>query len=406
MRPVYYIKVWKGFHKILGVLMKSTEKSKRALINNRYLLNSLKNLPKLVSLIIITFFVILSLPVVALIKLIVRFKNPEFMRFRVIKKRNYISTYILNEWYGEKERAQSRRVFVYFLFPALFSFVLFVIFPFVHGVFLSFTNWDGLNTGREEFVGLLNYQTIFSDLRFMYSLYRTILYSVLNIFAINLVAFGLALLVTQKLKFKNVYRAGFFMPNLIGGLVLGYIWQFIFNRAVTTFGPAWQTSLLVNGTTALFALIFVVTWQYAGYIMMIYIAAIQNIPEDLIEAATIDGANALQRLKSITFPMVAQAFTVAMFLTLITSFKQYDTVVSLTQGGPPELMPVWFGNLFGASSQIPVNSTSLVSMNIFQTAFTNYELGIGQSKAIIFFVFLLIISLLQVYYNKRKEIEL
>ena len=199
------------------------------------------------------------------------------------------------------------------------------------------------------------------------------------------------------------------MPNLIGGLVLGYIWQFIFNRAVVTFGPAFETSVLLNGNTALLALIFVVTWQCAGYIMMIYIAALQNVPQDLIEASTIDGANAFQRLRNITLPLVAQAFTVAMFLTLVTSFKQFDTLVSLTSGGPSTLMPQWFADLTGTTSNVAVQSTSLVAMNIYNTAFSGASigaLGIGQSKAVVFFVFLLVISLLQVYFNKRKEIEL
>ena len=366
-----------------------------------------KSILKSVVLVIVTIPILIVLPIFSLIRKIGRIKNPNFMAFKQVKSTSFIVRYAFDQWLGDREIAQNKRVFVYFLFPAMFAFVLFVIYPFIHGIFLSFTNWDGLNTGRETFVGLQNYQTIFKDINFLYSLWRTIFYSVLNIFFINVVAFGLALLVTQNLLLKNVYRAGFFMPNLIGGLVLGYIWQFIFNRAVVTFGPAFQNSFLADGRSAMFALIFVVTWQYAGYIMMIYIAAIQNIPQDLIEASTIDGANVIQRLRTITLPLVAQAFTVAMFLTLITSFKQYDTVVSLTQGGPPTIMPAWFVNIFGTSgTQMIGNSTSLVSMNIYQTAFSQYRLGIGQAKAIVFFVFLLIVSLLQVYYNKRKEIEL
>lgn len=366
-----------------------------------------KAILKTIVLVFVTIPIIIVLPLVSVVRKIGRIKNPDFMSFKKVETKSFIKAYAYDHWFGDREQAQNRRVFVYFLFPAIFSFVLFVIYPFIHGIFLSFTNWDGLNTGRETYVGIQNYRTIFKDINFLFSLYRTIFYSVLNIIIINVVAFGLALLVTQNLKLKNIYRAGFFMPNLIGGLVLGYIWQFIFNRAVVTFGPAFENSFLADGRSAMFALIFVVTWQYAGYIMMIYIAAIQNIPQDLIEASTIDGANAIQRLRTITFPMVAQAFTVAMFLTLITSFKQYDTVVSLTQGGPPTIMPGWFVSIFGTSgAQVIGNSTSLVSMNIYQTAFTNYQLGIGQAKAIVFFVFLLIVSLLQVYYNKRKEIEL
>ncbi len=240
----------------------------------------------------------------------------------------------------------------------------------------------------------------------MFSFWRTIVYSVLNIIAINVVAFGLALLVTKNLKFKNVYRAGFFMPNLIGGLVLGYIWQFIFNRAIVSFGGVFSRSILIDGQTALMGLIIVVTWQFAGYIMMIYVAAIQNIPQDLVEASKIDGANALQRLKTVTLPLVAQAFTVAMFLTLVASFKQFDTVVSLTQGGPSMLLPEWFGSLLGLDRLPVVQSTNLIAMNIYNEAFSNFELGIGQAKAIVFFIFLLIIALVQVYYSKKREVEL
>ena len=361
---------------------------------------------KKVSLFFVTVVLVLFLPLYTLTKVIGKLFNPNFLSLSTYQPKNYIFDYVVYHWLGEKDKAQSNRVFVFFLFPALSAFILFVFTPFVHGIYLSMTDWDGLNTGRENFVGLANYQSIFSDVKFIFSFYRTILYSVLNIVVINLVAFLMALLVTQNLKLKNIYRAGFFMPNLIGGLVLGYIWQFIFNRAIVSFGGAFATSLLTNGSTALFALIAVVTWQYAGYIMMIYIAAIQNIPQDLVEASTIDGANAFQRLKTITLPLVAQAFTVAMFLTLVTSFKQFDTVVSLTQGGPATLMPQWFANILGIDSNVAVQSTSLVAMNIYNTAFSNYDLGLGQSKAIVFFVFLLLISLLQVYFNKRKEIEL
>lgn len=378
-------------------------KNKR--FSKEYMIEKLKQL----SLFLITILIIPFIPILILVKLIGKRFNPEFLVLNQCKPKNYILNYLIFNWISDRDKAQNNRVFVLFLFPSLFAFVLFVVTPFVYGVYLSMTNWSGLNTGSEEFIGLVNYKEIFTDVKFLYSFYRTILYSILNIIAINVVAFLLALLVTQKLKLKNVYRAGFFMPNLIGGLVLGYIWQFIFNRAIVTIGPAFETSFLLNGTTALLALIFVVTWQYAGYIMMIYIAALQNVPQDLIEASTIDGANAFQRLRNITMPLVAQAFTVAMFLTLVTSFKQFDTLVSFTGGGPSTLMPQWFADLTGTTSNVAVQSTSLVAMNIYNTAFSGASLGalgVGQSKAVVFFVFLLVISLLQVYYNKRKEIEL
>jgi len=355
---------------------------------------------------VISFIIVVTLPLIFVIQLFGRLIEKDFMTFKNYKKKNYFLDFIVYQWLGPNEQAQNHRVFVYFLFPSLGAFLLFVIVPFVQGVYLSFTDWNGLNTGHETFLGLDNYKEIFSETRFLFSFWRTIIYSVLNIIAINLVAFGLALLVTQNLKGKNVYRAGFFLPNLIGGLVLGYIWQFIYNKAIVSLGGAFETSILLGGQSALYGLLIVVTWQYAGYIMMIYIAAIQNIPQDLVEAATIDGANAIQRLRAITMPLVAQAFTVAMFLTLITSFKQFDTVVSLTQGGPSLELPSWFGSLLGLDSLPVVQSTNLVSINIYNTAFSSYELGIGQAKAIVFFAFLLIISMVQVYFNKKREVEL
>lgn len=290
--------------------------------------------------------------------------------------------------------------------PALGSFTLFVAFPFMQGMWFSLTNWTGINTGHETFIWFKNYATIFSDYGFTYSFMRTVFYSVFNIIAINVVAFTLALIVVQNLKFKNLYRAAFFMPNLIGGLILGYIWQFVFNRAIVQLGGVFADSVLINGNSALMGIIIVVTWQYAGYIMMIYIAALQNVPQDLIEASKIDGANAWQRLRTITFPMIAQAFTVAMFLTLTASFKQYDTVVSLTQGGPPTLLPLWLANLFDLGIQPAVESLDFLAINIYDEAFVVYNLGVGQAKAITFFVVLLLVSLVQVYFNKKKEVEL
>jgi raffinose/stachyose/melibiose transport system permease protein len=278
---------------------------------------------------------------------------------------------------------------------------VFVILPFFIGIYFTFTDWTGVNTGRQVIIGFKNYVDIFKDYNFMYSLYRTALYSILNIFAINIVAFLLALLVTAKLKLRNFYRAGFFMPNLIGGLVLGYIWQFIFNRA-------FQSSILINADLTLLGLIIVVTWQYAGYIMMIYIAAIQNVPTDLIEASKIDGANAIQRLRTIILPLVAQAFTVAMFLTLVTSFKQFDTVVSLTNGsgGTSAPIPGWIVNMYHLS-YTPFNSSlDLVAKHIYDQAFVGNDMGSAQAKATVFFIVLLIISVIQVNYNKKKEVEL
>ncbi len=307
-----------------------------------------------------------------------------------------------NILFGNSRRAQSNRSFWLFLLPSLSAFVIFVIVPFFTGIYYSFTNWSGLNTGNESFVGFDNYRQILNDPQFGFSFLQTATYSLLAVVIINIVAFGLALLVTQNTVMKNVYRAGFFLPNLIGGLVLGYIWQFLYNRALIVW---FEPSLIAVGETSILGLSIVVTWQYAGYIMMIYIAALQNVPQDLIEAATIDGANAWQRLKAITFPLVAQAFTIALFLTLVTSFKQYDTVVSLTQSGPAMQMPVWFANLYGINP-ITVQSTEVITYNIYETAFVRFQLGVGQAKAILFFILIGVIGGLQVYFTQKREVEM
>ena len=307
------------------------------------------------------------------------------------------------------KKASERLWFWLFLAPALGAFVIMVWVPFFMGVYFSMTDWTGLNTGRQILIGFENYRTIFTDYRFIYSFSRTVIYSVLNILVINGVAFGLSLLVTQKFKLKNVYRAAFFIPNLIGGLVLGFIWQFIFNNIIA--GQVGlqlleRSPLSSSPNDAMFALIAVVTWQYAGYIMMIYIAALQNIPEDLIEASKIDGANALQRMRAIVLPLVAQAFTVALFLTLVTSFKQFDTVQSLTNSGPATDLPLYLRNLLNITTIPTVSGTSLMAVDIYREAFTRFNMGVGQAKAIVFFAVLLLISITQVYVNKKREVEL
>jgi raffinose/stachyose/melibiose transport system permease protein len=358
--------------------------------------------------VILVLILLLPKAVEGMVNLFKKYHQEPFriIRFDEEKKRGYIGTFLIVNWLGMSKTAQNNRVFTYFLFPSLSAFSLFVALPFFQGLWFSLTNWTGLNTGHEVYIGFQNYKTIFSDYEFLYSFMRTAIYAVMNIIAINVVAFLLALLVTQKLKGKNLYRAAFFMPNLIGGLVLGYIWQFLFNRALIKLGGIFDPSLIVSGDTALLGLILVVTWQYAGYIMMIYVAALQNVPQDLIEASKIDGANSLQRLRTITFPMIAQSFTIAMFLTLTTSFKQFDTVLSLTKGGPATQLPLWMAGLFNLDIQPVVKSTYLMAMNIYDEAFVKTQMGIGQAKAIVFFVVLLIVSIVQVRYNQRREVEL
>lgn len=297
-------------------------------------------------------------------------------------------------------KTNHRIVDILFLAPAIFAFVMVVLIPFFMGLYYSFTDWNGALQKNITFLGLENYSTIFSEVRFIHSFVVTTIYTVLNVILINLMALILALLVTSNLKFRNFYRSGFFVPNLIGGIVLGYIWQFIFNYTVTvlgkTLGLAWlSTSMLSNDKTALLAIVIVSSWQYAGYIMMIYVAAIQNVPVSLLEAAEIDGANFIARTRAILFPLVAPAFTISTFLTLVNSFKQFDVNVALTNGGPSGM----FMNKI-------LLSTEFLALNIYNTAFTNNKMGQGQAKAVVFFLILVIVSLIQVYFNKKREVEM
>lgn len=290
----------------------------------------------------------------------------------------------------KKKLTSQKFVYWIFLTPALIAFIMTIVIPFIIGVYYSFTNWNGLKV--TEFVGLDNYTSVLSDPSFKYALVLTLIFSTLSVIAINVVSFSLASLVTQKIRGVNFFRAAFFLPNLIGGLILGYIWQFLFNGVmydVLNYSP------LSNSNSALFALIFVLTWQYAGYIMMIYVTALLNIPEDIIEAAKIDGANKWNQLIHIKIPMLASAFTITLFLTLVNSFKQFDVIFSLTGGGPSREL---------ASGQV-VNSTNTLAVDIYQRAFQLKDMEIAQAEAVIFFILLTILSLVQVRLTKNKEVE-
>jgi raffinose/stachyose/melibiose transport system permease protein len=292
-------------------------------------------------------------------------------------------------------------LFYLFLLPSVFAFCMVIIIPFFMGIYYSFTNWNAITGTAVEWVGFKNYIAIHTDITFLHSFLVTVAFAVLNIIVLNVCSFFMALLVTSNLKFKGIYRAGFFLPNLIGGIILGYIWQFIFNNAIPSFGGVigntWlqENQFLANQHLALFAIVIVSTWQYAGYIMMIYVASIQGIPDSLLEAAQIDGTSYGQRLRHIVFPLVAPAFTVSMFLTLINSFKQFDVNFALTAGGPS-------GMFMGRA----LMTNEFLALNIYQTAFAYRQLAQGQAKAIIFFLVIAVISLIQVRANKKKEVEM
>ena len=274
-----------------------------------------------------------------------------------------------------------------------------MVIPFFLGIYYSMTDFNGVRTNL-TFVGLKNYETMFSDPLFLHSFLVTVEYTVINVIFVNVVAFALSLMVTSNLKGRNFLRAGFFVPNLIGGIVLGYIWQFVFNNVITqtatSLGLNFLTkSLISNKDTVIWAMSLVNVWQYAGYIMMIYVAAIQGIPANLMEAASVDGANYWTRLTKILIPMMASSFTITTFLTLTNSFKQFDLNMSLTNGGPA-----------GMYMMKAVKTSELLALNIYNTAITKNMWGDGQARAVIFFIVLVCISLVQVAINKRKEVEM
>lgn len=275
------------------------------------------------------------------------------------------------------------------LAPVIFALLIVVIVPFLLGLYYSLTDWKGF--GEITFLGFTNYIDLFTDQSFLHSLFFTIKFSIASIILINIFGLGLALIVTTKLKSSNLLRTVFFMPNLIGGLILGFIWQFVFIKVFASIGEAIGMEALqgwlTTTETGFWGLVILMTWQLAGYVMVIYIAYLQNIPQELLEAADMDGANAFQRLKNIKLPLIAPAFTISLFFTLSNSFKLYDQNLALTNGAP-------------------FNSTQMVAMDIVNTAFAHNHMAYAQAKAVIFFILVAIIGLTQVAISQRREVEL
>ena len=295
-----------------------------------------------------------------------------------------------------KQRRQLTEIL--FLLPTILAFIMVIIIPFIYGIFYSFTDWQGTGT-YSKMVGFENYKAIFTEPAFLHSFLKTLEFTVINIITVNVVAFVISLLVTSEIRGRNLYRAGFFVPNLIGGIVLGLIWQFIFSSILPAIGQALHLgflskSLLTSKDTVMFTMVTVNTWQYAGYIMLIYVAAIQNISKSVLEAAEVDGARYWTRITRIQIPLMANAFTISLFLTLHNSFKMYDVNVALTNGGP-----------VGVFMSKPVQSSELLALNIYQTAFKYNNMAQGQAKAVLFFIVLTVFSIIQVSYNKSKEVE-
>ena len=279
-----------------------------------------------------------------------------------------------------------------FLFPLVFAFAVTVIIPLCLGIFYSMTDWNGIKF--TEFVGLSNYIAMFKEVSFLWSLLITILFVVVNMIMVNVVGFALALLCTSRIKGIGFFRAAYFLPNLIGGIVLGYVWQFIFNNVLLEF---LGYSLLSKTGTAFFAIIVVYVWQYAGYIMLIYINGLITVPGDVLEAAAIDGANAWTTMVRIKIPMIASTITICTFLTLTSAFKQFDVNMALTNGT---------GSVQNFLGTYLTNGTQMLALNIYNTAISKNSYALGQAKAVLFFIILACVSLVQVRVSNKKEVEM
>lgn len=274
-----------------------------------------------------------------------------------------------------------KKYFPLFALPTLVAFTIGFIIPFAMGIYLSFCKFTTVTDAK--FVGLSNYTKIFGDETFVHSLWYTALFTIVSVLAINFFAFVIAMLLTKGIRGTNAFRTIFFMPNLIGGIVLGYIWQLIFNGILTNY----SRTLVYNEKYGFWGMIILMCWQQIGYMMIIYIAGIQNIPGDLIEAAEIDGATSWQVLKNVTLPMVMPSITVCTFLTLTNGFKLFDQNLALTAGEPAK-------------------RSQLLALNIYDTFYgRNGWEGVGQAKAVVFFILVAIIALGQNYLTRRKEVQ-
>lgn len=278
-----------------------------------------------------------------------------------------------------------------FVGPALIFFLTIQIVPFIMGIYYSFTSWNGISS-TVEWVGFENYIKLFTDdPKFFDSFVFTTKFMFTAVFISNIIGFSFALLLNEALKTKNILRTVFFIPNVIGGLLLGFIWQFIFIKGFASIGNItnigfFQQPWLGDEKTAFWGIVIVFAWQISGYMMVIYIAALQGLDRSLLEAAKIDGASGFRMLTKIIIPLILPAFTICFFLTISMAFKIFDLNISLTGGGP-------------------FNSTESVAINIYQEAFTNNRYGLGTAKSILFFLVVAIFTTVQVIFTKKREVE-
>ena len=281
--------------------------------------------------------------------------------------------------------------FPVFLLPMVAAFCIGFVWPFLQGLFLSFTKFK--TTSKWSWVGIENYLKAFQDQSFRYSFGYTALYAFISLVLINVLAFMVAYALTQKIKGSNLFRTVFFMPNLIGGIVLGYIWSMIFDGLLS----ASSTSILTNTTWGFWGLIILMCWQQIGYMMIIYIAGLQAVPEDMLEAAKIDGASRWQTLIKVTIPNIMPSITICMFLTLTNGFKLFDQNLALTGGLPYIINP----------DGTTVHTTEMLALNIYNTFYGQNvnSRGVAQAKAVLFFILVATIGLLQLRSTRKKEVQ-
>ena len=289
-------------------------------------------------------------------------------------------------------RRSHRWVNALFLAPVLIAFIMVMVIPFFLGIYYSMTDFNGVKS-ELTFVGLKNYQFMFQDPLFLHSFMVTVEYTVINVILVNVVAFALSLMVTGNLKGRNFLRAGFFVPNLIGGIVLGYIWQILINCVLSIWG---QQLLALNTTAGYWGLVILTLWQQVGYMMIIYIAGFQAVSEDMLEAAHIDGATRWQSLWHITIPNMMPSITICTFLTLTNSFKLFDQNLALTEGRPFNQLPD--GSVVRTTEMLALNIVNSFSANV-----TNR--GVGQAKAVLFCILVVGIGLFQLRATRSKEVQ-
>ena len=283
------------------------------------------------------------------------------------------------------------KLILLFFCPAVLIWMTTMLIPFLYGIFISFTKWDGI-ADNYTIIGLANYEKVFNTSKFWLSLQRTGIYTVGTVVLSNVVSLILGLLLTSSLKGRNAFRTAIYVPNVVGGVAMGYIWQYIFNYGFTKIGQQlgsayFSTSMLSDPNKAMIALVVVSSWQLSAYLMIIYVAGFTNVPTELVEAARVDGANAWRVFWHVRMPMIRPSVTICLFLAIVRSFMVFEINLSLTDGGP-------------------FNSTEMIALRIYNTAYVSLKFGNAQAQAVILFVIVAFISVLQAYFTQKREVQM